>query len=109
MCRAQTCHVAQIFVRLIAEPGALERALQPFTVSGFVPVRLSLRKNRSDGLFMTARYVGIDVDRAINLAVRLRTMPCARGVRISVRPGGGGGQEFHERPDHPAAITPLTP
>lgn len=89
MCsEAQTCHVAQIFVRLTAEPGAVERALQPFTVSGFVPVRLSLRKSRSDGLFMTARYFGIDIDRAINLAIRLRAMPCARGVRISVCPCG---------------------
>ena len=86
----QTCLVAQIFVRLSAEPGALERALQPFTVSGYVPVRLSMRKSRSDGMFVTARYLGIDVDRAINLAVRLRAMPCARGVRISVRPSGGG-------------------
>jgi hypothetical protein len=89
---AQTSHMAEIFVRLVAEPGAVERALQPFTVCGFVPVRLSLRESRSNGLFMTARYLGIDIDRAINLADRLRTMPCARGVRISVRPCGRGSQ-----------------
>jgi hypothetical protein len=84
----QTSHVVEIFVCLTAEPGALERALQPFTISGFVPVRLSVRKNRPHCLFMKAQYIGIDIDRAINLAARLRAMPCARSVRISVRPGG---------------------
>ena len=89
--------MAQIFVRLTAEPGALERALHPFTVAGLVPVRLSLRKNQSDSLFLTVR---INIGRAINLAVRLRTMPCTRGVRISVHPSGGGDQQLHGSLDH---------
>ena len=82
----ETRHITQIFVRGSAEPGTLERVLQPFTVSGFVPMRLCLRRNQLNGLFITARFVDMDIDRAINLATRLRKMPCVQGVRISVRP-----------------------
>ena len=83
----QTADTTQISAFLTAEPGALERALQPFTVSGFVPERLFLRKKRPDYVFMTARYIGMDRDRAFHLAARLRAMPCARNVRVSVRRG----------------------
>jgi hypothetical protein len=81
----ETRYITQIFVRGSAEPGTLERVLQPFTVSGFVPMRLCLRRNRLNGLFIAARFVDMDIDRASNLAARLRKVPCVQGVRISVR------------------------
>ena len=85
---------AQVSALLTAEPGVLERALHPFTVLGFVPLRLSLRRKRPDRLFVSARYAGIDIDRAINLAARIRAMPCAIGVRISVRRCGRVDQKL---------------
>jgi acetolactate synthase regulatory subunit len=75
--------LALFFVRLRAEPGAFERALQPFTVSGFVPRQVLMRKGTS-ALRLSLSFVGVDADRAAFFTDRLKGMPCVRAVRLQL-------------------------
>jgi hypothetical protein len=76
-------NLSAFFIRIQAIPGALERVLQPFAVNSLVPRNLTVRPGRSDSLFVWVQFSRIDAGHAVNLAARLRNMPCVCGVRVS--------------------------
>lgn len=72
-----------LFIRIQDTPGAIERVLQPFTVSSLVPRSLAVRLSRSGGLFVWLQFSGISAEHGLSLAARLRNMHCVHAVRLS--------------------------
>ena len=76
--------LTHIFIRMIAEPGVIERIFGPLTVMSLLPDALVMRRRGSDSVFVLARFIGIDPDRAVLIAGKLRSMPSVRNAKISL-------------------------
>ncbi len=73
--------VSRFCVRLDCAPGALERVLQPFTVLSAAPRNMTLRPGGMGASLAVIEVAGVEPDRVLVLAQRLRQMPCVRSVR----------------------------
>jgi hypothetical protein len=77
-------HWTHIFVRMTGEPGVIERLFGPLTVSSLIPHRMVMRRHNDDSVFVLARFIGVDPDRAAYIVAKLRAMPCVRNAKLCV-------------------------